>query len=406
MKWADDLIAIAKENYYIVMSKKTNLRVKIKKELIYEIDHNYQNKNRNRYSKYLLKLEEINYINKSYNKDFHDILFPQNTTTLNTLQVELTSKCNLQCIHCYQQVFENDKCLTFNRLKAIVDNAKENGFFRICLTGGEPLLHPDFFRILSYLNTMNFIIEIYTNGYLLTDEIIRHLATCNVGLVKVSIDGVDTHTHNVIRRSNMDFSILLNKILKLKESGINVKINTMVHKDLLTQIPQYLALMREYNLQFCFDRIVNFSNDHDCENILVPTDQYVDALLSILPSQLNRQNSVPQSNSFCGYGLTFLYISTNGLVKLCPSFPDTFNIGNIFETPFNEIIENFKKSDLRLMQCSKINSCEYSDQCNGGCRNKAYVQSGNINDPDLDMCLLLRKIKEYGGTCRGSWECQ
>ena len=95
------------------------------------------------------------------------------------LQWHITHKCNLRCIHCYQEDYRND--LNFQQIKKIfldyTEYIKNNNFKgHINITGGEPFLHPDFFNIISLFDDHNISFGILTNGTLLNESIVKKLA--------------------------------------------------------------------------------------------------------------------------------------------------------------------------------------------------------------------------------------
>ena len=74
---------------------------------------------------------------------------------LRSLFIELTSRCNENCRHCGSNCgdFEEENPLTCDEIKAFLDQVKSDfdiSRMRLCITGGEPLLRKDFFKIMSF----------------------------------------------------------------------------------------------------------------------------------------------------------------------------------------------------------------------------------------------------------------
>lgn len=63
---------------------------------------------------------------------------------LRWLFFEITDKCNLNCIHCGSNCTSDGLFLSMDDIKAALQSVQKNKPM-ICLTGGEPMLHPDFF---------------------------------------------------------------------------------------------------------------------------------------------------------------------------------------------------------------------------------------------------------------------
>ena len=85
---------------------------------------------------------------------------------------ELTSGCNMNCIHCYLQNMHSPEQLTYEQVLSIIDILYEKGILFLTFTGGEILTRSDFIDIYLYAKKKGFLVELFTNGYLFTDEII------------------------------------------------------------------------------------------------------------------------------------------------------------------------------------------------------------------------------------------
>lgn len=86
--------------------------------------------------------------------------------------IELTTQCNFRCVHCYVSNKEYPVYLSKNDVISFVDNVVARGCLYIVFTGGDPLLHPDFSYIYTYVRAKCNVI-IFTNGYALNDKILN-----------------------------------------------------------------------------------------------------------------------------------------------------------------------------------------------------------------------------------------
>ena len=89
---------------------------------------------------------------------------------------ELTPFCNFRCVMCYvrldrEQALSQGQMLRAEDWISIAKQAQKMGMLNLCLTGGEPLTHPDFWKIYAELNQMGFLITILSNGYLIDEEV-------------------------------------------------------------------------------------------------------------------------------------------------------------------------------------------------------------------------------------------
>src|SRR4051812_31117124 len=87
--------------------------------------------------------------------------------------LELTFRCNLACIHCYVNLPPADRAearreRTTDEWFAIIDQVAEAGCLWLTLTGGEPLLRPDFCDIYRHAHKRGLLLSVYTNATLIT----------------------------------------------------------------------------------------------------------------------------------------------------------------------------------------------------------------------------------------------
>lgn len=121
---------------------------------------------------------------------------------LRQLFFELTLRCNEHCFHCGSRCDnESASGLPLFKYKEILDEVKENfdiSRIQLCITGGEPLLYPDFFELMAYAHKLGYQWGMTSNGTLITKEVARKLKDCGMGTISISIDGLE-ETHDRLR---------------------------------------------------------------------------------------------------------------------------------------------------------------------------------------------------------------
>ena len=117
---------------------------------------------------------------------------------ITSMQLEVTTRCNFDCIFCSGRHMEQ-KHMDFELVKKAIDmfpHLKE-----IQMQGeGEPLLHPGFFELVKYAKKAGLYVLTTTNGSLLTDKKIMGLLDSGIDLVYVSIEAADDEMYKTIRR--------------------------------------------------------------------------------------------------------------------------------------------------------------------------------------------------------------
>lgn len=136
-----------------------------------------------------------------------------------TLQIHVTRKCNLKCLHCYSSSGpEETEALDIDDLKLAVKDAKSLGYTFVTLSGGEPFLYPHMPEILSHAKGLGLKTAVVTNGMFLDERRLNDLKSY-LDLVVVSLDGAPER-HNRMRANASAFQVMSRKIPTLRQSGI------------------------------------------------------------------------------------------------------------------------------------------------------------------------------------------
>ena len=173
------------------------------------------------------------------------------------LRVSVTDKCNLRCIYCMDEkdnsFLKNDEKLTDDEIYRIVKESSELGIKKVRITGGEPLVRPDLVKLVSKINSIPGIEEIYltTNGILLAD-MIDELAVNGLKGVNISLDSLNEERFNKLTRLGK-----LNKVLEAIDKaialGIKVKLNTVIVNDInKDEIIDFVNLTKEKEIDVRF----------------------------------------------------------------------------------------------------------------------------------------------------------
>lgn len=162
------------------------------------------------------------------------------------LFVELTDRCNLACMHCGSRCGpENGNYLDANLLIWTLKTVAEDfppASVMICLTGGEPMLHPGFYDIAAAIAALRLPWGMTTNGTLIDAAAAAELKRLRMGSITLSLDGVE-RTHDRFRGVQGNFRRTLEAIGTLQKAGIPVQVTTVVHKKNLSELEQIYDLM-------------------------------------------------------------------------------------------------------------------------------------------------------------------
>ena len=128
------------------------------------------------------------------------------------LSIELTERCNNNCVHCCINLPENDtearnRELTSAQVKDILKQAAAIGYLEVLFTGGEPLLRPDFEDLYLYARRLGMRVLLYTNGRLITSGLAELFARIPPLLeIEISVYGIHPESYESVTRTPGSFT--------------------------------------------------------------------------------------------------------------------------------------------------------------------------------------------------------
>lgn len=157
---------------------------------------------------------------------------------LRSLFLEITPFCNEHCLHCGSRCGDIDvsNMLSVDEIKETLLQVKkdfDSSKMRLCITGGEPLLRPEFFEIMEFAQNLGFTWGMTSNGTLIDKETARRLRKAGLRTVSISVDGLKEN-HEWFRQSPGCYEKTIEGIKNLIEVGIShVQITTVIyHKNI------------------------------------------------------------------------------------------------------------------------------------------------------------------------------
>lgn len=176
------------------------------------------------------------------------IELPDGVPQLTQYYLYLTAGCNLACQHCwltptFQRNGGTGGHLDFDLFKLALEEGVPLGLRNVKLTGGEPLLHPDFVRMIDLLHEKNLGVRIETNGTLMTQELAQYLKEkSTLRFISVSLDGSSPEVHDPFRGVKGSFENACNGIRYLVGAGYRPQIIMSLHSGNVDQIEALVRL--------------------------------------------------------------------------------------------------------------------------------------------------------------------
>lgn len=147
--------------------------------------------------------------------------------------LDLTYRCNNACRHCWLWLPagapEGQAELSLEEICRLVDEARAMGCRQWAISGGEPMLRPDFAEILDYITRKSVSYGLNTNGTLITPAIARLLA--RKGSKLVALYGATAEVHDHITRTPGSFEATMRGFAYLKEAGAGFTVQLIPMRD-------------------------------------------------------------------------------------------------------------------------------------------------------------------------------
>jgi len=310
---------------------------------------------------------------------------------MHILEVEITTRCNLDCKHCYNRNYKNID-LPVEKFKEFYNFANENNVWTLIVSGGEAILHQRFNEIISFVKKTphKFRLVLQTNGLLIDDNIIKKIKVFDI--IHISFDLTEDVRKGGARN--------LKLAKKLVAKGINCYLFVTIHKKNKHLLEEVVVMANKakvpigFNICIPVDKldksyIMSKEEFMGIEKKLFAFHQngkilrYSNPLVALLdPKKRGKKSRI---RGGCSAGVAACVINPLGELLPCPFLRRS--AGNVFQASLKKLWINselFEKIRARKKFKEPCGSCDYLSFC-GGCRNRALVQTGDIQGAD-PMC--------------------
>ena len=335
------------------------------------------------------------------------------------LTLMLTNGCNLACRHCWPESVSKDEVFPVpaTTLKEIIRQWSRFGLEEICLTGGEPLTHPEWLEVLRFACEQRDVkrVRLQTNGTLLTQKDAENLAQIRDKevLAQVSLEGDTANVHDRLRGSE-SFAAAVRGIKQLVDAGMGNRIvvaftETRHNFNRIPHLLNFLANMRVGRL--VTGTLVQGGRSLRNSWLAPPTPDQYTALLSLYHSNdAFRKRYHEMANIAClewwmGKECSQSeicscferpYVTAEGVLYPCIMMPiHGLAVSMVYDRPPEEVLaeavskwshlpELARERKIDIPECS---GCPSQRHCAGGCMGRAYAAYGNFMAVE-DRCSL------------------
>lgn len=150
--------------------------------------------------------------------------------SLTDVGLELTTGCNLRCVHCWQGERSSPKTLKLDEIKVIIKRLTELGVASLRITGGEPMTHPNFWEVMEETKRGSLSIVLRTNGTLIDESAARRFRDYPIIFAELSIDSFAPLDHDGFRRKKGSLQKTFSALDLLIKNGVKTRVKTVMNK--------------------------------------------------------------------------------------------------------------------------------------------------------------------------------
>jgi len=331
-----------------------------------------------------------------------------------TVVWEITFACNMRCLHCGTSAGKKrpDE-LTAEEALSLIDELAGLGCKSITLSGGEPFLREDWAELAARVKERGIRAYLITNGYAVTDEIVRELKRLEMNNVGVSFDGTEK-THNYIRRREDSWQKARNAMSLMAKHGQKFCAVSQISNINLGELDEIRQTLIDVGCPLWRIQMTTFTGRMHKELVL-PLENYprlVDKLLEFKQKNDEIRIDVGENIGYygckgsqlwdatpflgCYAGTRVAGVESNGDVKGCLSMQEEFVEGNIRDSSFTEIWNNpegflYNRRFTRETAGGACRECRYLPLCRGGCATTSVSASGERANNPYCMYQLEQK---------------
>lgn len=354
----------------------------------------------------------------------------------------LIRRCNLSCSHCYSSSTDKDFPgeLNFQQICAVLNDLHTYGVRALILSGGEPLLRPDIFKIAHYARSLGLYIGLSSNGTLIDQGNVKAIADCGFNYVGISLDGLESR-HDRIRGQDGAYAASWNALRLCRDHDLKVGIRFTLTQENAVDLPSVLRLLGEERIDRFYLSHLNYAGRgvrHRTQAAHHRMTRYAMELVfaTCLDYLQSGQTKEFTSGNNDADGVFFLHWVRRHYPERAPHIllklqqwggnssgmnianidnrgnvhPDTmwwhYKLGNVLEKPFSAIWSNPDEPLLRQLRqrprpvrgrCAR---CAYLPICNGNTRTRAQKTSGDLWAEDPGCYLTSAEIEHQADQAR------
>lgn len=313
---------------------------------------------------------------------------------------EITPKCNFNCVHCYLRDHHCREALSYKEIIEIIDLLYEKEVLFLTFTGGDIFTRMDFLDIYIYAKKKGFIIELYTNGALVNEQVIDTFKMFPPLLVDISLYGSCEKTYKEVTGVSGAFDKVMENIRALVEAGIRVSLKAPILNLYYDELPKLENIAKSFDVPFRtgFEIFPSIDNDTNVQQYAVSLKEalkYEFEVFAKTPRTVAADSDTELVDLLearplfrCKLGRASCVIDYDG--KMCPCMSFRHAGTKITASNFDEIWRSFsqypKMKASADYECLRCEAYDYCDIC------PAMMQfvHGELEHVDKHFCISAK----------------
>lgn len=315
------------------------------------------------------------------------------------VSLELTHRCSFRCVHCYIPDHTSAESLPLRRLLGFLDELAELGTLFLAISGGEPLLHPDWRLVVRHGRRRGFVVRLLTNGLLITPDDAAALADLCVR-VNISMHAANAEVFESITGMPGSYARVMKSLDCLQRAGVLVSFKVPLMRANAEEIALVAALAEIRGVPYQVYPIVTHGRSGSFGPLRERADAAALRAFYAGPHSPCREPVVmsphpPDERVPCAAGIRSATISPTGDVLACSLLPTV--AGNVAERSFREVWETSPwLQALRALRVRDLTACAECSRlayC-GRCPARALVEGGRLKGADPVACAAAEMIEQ------------
>jgi MoaA/NifB/PqqE/SkfB family radical SAM enzyme len=330
--------------------------------------------------------------------------------------LELTWRCNFQCIHCYQEgLRDSHDELSSLQWTRVLDELADLGCVFLVLTGGEALVRDDFADIYRHAIRRGFVVTVFTNGALIDDHVLALFAELPPRKLEVTLYGTSEETYREVTGHADGFGPAMGAIDRLSELGVLVELKAPAIRPLVGELDAMAAFAGSRGLSFRADPWIFPRRDGSRAPLAHRLSPEEIVLLEEKRPDFAEWIELcfagaPDADSHvyrCGAGSNSLGVDPSGHIVACPISPETsfdWRQGGT-ESAWKGLAaeaarrhaEERRAKPGRPGSVDSCGACTAREGCSR-CPGKSFMETGDAERPVIEHCrvsaLKLRLLRQ------------